>query len=116
MKIGTTHETAAAAAVTKTTADKSTGVQSGRSSSSSAPVQTEASRAATEAGTQVALSSEAATLLSSMGDDGSFDIEKVNRITQAIAEGKFTINAEAIAGKLIANAEELLDRSQSSQH
>jgi negative regulator of flagellin synthesis FlgM len=46
--------------------------------------------------------------------DGTFDSAKVERIAQAIREGKFTVNAEAIAEKLIANAEELLGRGRPS--
>ena len=55
----------------------------------------------------VALSSTAATLLSG-GASGEFDAEKVARISEAIASGSFKVNAEAIADKLIANAQELL--------
>ena len=36
---------------------------------------------------------------------------KVERIAQAIRDGKLTVNAGAIADKLIANAQELLDRT-----
>jgi len=55
----------------------------------------------------VALSSTATTLLSG-GASGEFDAEKVARMSEAIASGNFKINAEAIADKLIANAQELL--------
>lgn len=55
----------------------------------------------------VALSSTA-SLLSSGSGDGSFDAGKVQRIAQAIRDGKFTVNADKIADKLIANASELL--------
>lgn len=58
---------------------------------------------------QVAISSTAQLAAASAGsDDGSFDAAKVARISQAISEGKFTINAHAIADKLVANAQELL--------
>lgn len=40
-----------------------------------------------------------------------FDTEKVERIAQAIRDGKFQINAEAIADQLIANARELLPKT-----
>ena len=39
-----------------------------------------------------------------------FDSAKVERIAQAIRDGKFTVNPEAIADKLIVNAQELLGR------
>ena len=41
-----------------------------------------------------------------------FDAEKVARISQAIADGSFKINAEVIADKLIANAQEVLGKVQ----
>lgn len=58
--------------------------------------------------TQVAISSTAKLAASVGSDDGSFDTAKVQRISQAISEGKFTINANAIADKLVSNAQELL--------
>ena len=57
----------------------------------------------------VALSSTASTLLSG-GAAGEFDAEKVARIAGSIADGSFKINPEAIADKLIANAQELLTK------
>lgn len=62
---------------------------------------------APEASTQVAIS-PAASLLAKVADDPTFDAAKVERIAAAIREGKYQINAEAIADKLIVNAEELL--------
>jgi negative regulator of flagellin synthesis FlgM len=60
---------------------------------------------------RVELSSTAATLLSS-GSSAEFDADKVARIADAIAGGTFKVNAEAIADKLIANAQELLTKGQ----
>ncbi len=67
--------------------------------------------------TQVAISSAAklAASASTSTEDGSFDAAKVQRIAQAITEGKFTINAQAIADKLVSNAQELLD-SRANKH
>lgn len=48
--------------------------------------------------------------LQGVASDGSFDAEKVQRIAQAIRDGQFRVNPEAIADKLIANAAELLGR------
>ena len=62
-----------------------------------------------EASTQVELS-PAASLLAGAPADASFDAKKVERIAQAIRDGKFQVDAEAIADKLIANAQELLGR------
>ena len=61
-----------------------------------------------EASAQVELS-PAASLLSE--DSAEFDADKVARIATAIREGRFTVNAEVIADKLITNASELIGRS-----
>ena len=62
---------------------------------------------AAEASAKVALSPAASSLSVSTGD-AAFDTAKVERIAQAIRDGKFKINADVIADKLIINAEELL--------
>ena len=55
--------------------------------------------------------SATASVLASVGSDGSFDAEKVERLSRAIREGTYRIDAGAIADKLIANARELLNRA-----
>jgi negative regulator of flagellin synthesis FlgM len=68
--------------------------------------------AAVESSAQVELSSTAAALLSGAGGaSAEFDAEKVARISQAIEAGTFKVNADVIADKLIANAQELLNQS-----
>ena len=62
-----------------------------------------------DASATVALSSTASTLLSG-GAASEFDAAKVARIGASIADGSFKINPEAIADKLIANAQELLTK------
>jgi negative regulator of flagellin synthesis FlgM len=62
-----------------------------------------------EPSARVELSSRAA-LGGADGSRAEFDSQKVERIAQAIRDGSFTIDAEAIADKLIANAQELLSR------
>ena len=42
------------------------------------------------------------------GAAADIDTAKVERIAQAIADGSYKVNAEAIADKLIANAQEVL--------
>jgi negative regulator of flagellin synthesis FlgM len=64
---------------------------------------------ATEPSAKVELS--AAALLGPEGATPEFDAEKVQRIAQAIRDGKFQVNADAIADKLISNAQEVLSRS-----
>ncbi|WP_298832747.1 flagellar biosynthesis anti-sigma factor FlgM [uncultured Piscinibacter sp.] len=39
-----------------------------------------------------------------------FDAEKVERMSESIADGSYKVNAELIADKLIANAQELLGK------
>lgn len=60
-----------------------------------------------EASAKVELSA-AASFLAAQGDTGDFDAEKVARIAQAIRDGQFEVNAEAIADKLIAHTRDLL--------
>jgi negative regulator of flagellin synthesis FlgM len=71
-----------------------------------------AAASAGDASATVALSSTASTLLSGNAAP-EFDAEKVARISKAIDDGSFQVNPEAIADKLIANAQELLAKFQS---
>ncbi len=71
---------------------------------------TSAAGQATESSTHVELSAAASLLGGTDAATPEFDTEKVNRIAQAIRDGKFTVNPEAIADKLIANAQEVLGR------
>ncbi|HKX44740.1 MAG TPA: flagellar biosynthesis anti-sigma factor FlgM [Burkholderiaceae bacterium] len=62
--------------------------------------------------TTIALSSAASKLLDNESG-ADFDADKVARISQAIEDGTFKINADVIADKLIGNAKELLTKSVS---
>lgn len=53
------------------------------------------------------LSARLHSLDSSNGVDSSFDAGKVETIKQAIRDGKFEVNSEAVADKLISSAHEL---------
>lgn len=66
-----------------------------------------ASKAASPAGNDVQLSPLSAQLVA--GDEQPFDAARVSEIKQAIANGGFTINAGAIADRLIASARELVN-------
>ena len=74
----------------------------------SAPVHA-AAASSVDASATVALSSTASTLLSA-GAASEFDADKVARIAAQVADGSFKVNPEAIADKLIANAQELLSK------
>ena len=104
MKIGNINSTAATTAVNS---DRKAATTNADKKPSSAPASD------VDSSTQVELS-PAASLLSAASADPAFDSEKVNRIAQAIKDGKFTVNHGAIADKLIANAQELLGRTTNS--
>ena len=59
----------------------------------------------------VQLSGAAAQLISA-DDEQTFDSARVSEIKQAITEGRFTINAGAIADRLISSARELVAAQQ----
>lgn len=71
-----------------------------------------AGTAATGPSAKVLLSDTASTLLA--GNEavtGEFDKAKVERIANAIAQGRYVVDHRAIADKLIANAQELLGKT-----
>jgi negative regulator of flagellin synthesis FlgM len=59
---------------------------------------------------KIELSNNASALMTG-GSSPEFDSEKVARISKSIDDGTFKINPEAIADKLISNAQELLKKS-----
>ena len=75
--------------------------KSGAASSPTAPA------GGVEPSAKVELSSTVAQLAAG-STEGVFDADKVQRISDAIRDGKFQVNADAIADKLISNARELL--------
>lgn len=62
------------------------------------------------AGVAVTVSTLARTLAA--GDASEVDAKKVESVRAAIEQGTFKVNAEAIADKLLANAEEMLNRNR----
>jgi len=63
-----------------------------------------------EAGVTVSLSAASQTLSASVtrANADVFNAQKVEAVKDAIASGSFTINAEAIADKLLSNARDML--------
>lgn len=113
MKIGTSPEVAAAnVGADKPAASGTATATTAAASTAAGTANVAGAKKAPEASTKIELSSTATALLAGVPDDGSFDVQKVGRITQAITDGKYTVNAEAIADKLIANAQEVLSRAQ----
>ena len=78
-----------------------------RKSGAAATPASAGNKAAVEASAKVALS-PTVTQLAASGSEGVFDTVKVQRISDAIRDGQFKVHPEAIADKLIANAQELL--------
>ena len=108
MKIGNTAATPGVAPVANaTTAQPDTvgTTKSGKAGPGAA--------ATSQASATVKLSSTAADLLDGAAD-ATFDQTKVEQVKQSIADGSYKVNPEAIADKLIANAQELLSRTDSS--
>ena len=91
----------------------STGAQapSDASRASAAPNAAAANPPASDASAKLALSSTASNLLTT-GIGAEFDAQKVASISAAIDNGSFKINPEAIADKLISNAQELLTQAK----
>lgn len=58
------------------------------------------------------LSTQIQALETGISEASGFDAAKVEAIKQAISEGRFTINADAIADKLISSTRELLAQQQ----
>jgi negative regulator of flagellin synthesis FlgM len=71
------------------------------------PAGNEGKAAPVEASAKVELSA-AASLLAAEGNTADFNAEKVARIAQAIRDGKFEVNAGAVADKLLSNTRELI--------
>jgi negative regulator of flagellin synthesis FlgM len=81
--------------------------------SASSTASTSAAKSTQSAGVAVTVSTLARTLgASSRGEAADVDMEKVNSVRAAIQKGTFAVNPEAIADKLLSNAQEMLNRSQ----
>lgn len=102
MKIGQTGAAPAISQVAGNSAGNTEPHGTGKAGKAGAPA------AASNTSTSVKLSSTAQALLD--GADGGFDQAKVDRVRQSISDGTYKINPEAIADKLIANAQEVLGK------
>jgi negative regulator of flagellin synthesis FlgM len=76
-----------------------------------AAANTAAAKSTQTAGVAVTVSSLARSMeLASRSDPGDVDTAKVNAMRAAIAQGTYVVNPGAIADKLLANAQEILNR------
>lgn len=84
-----------------------TDLKTGNGKGSSAPA---ATGSAAPTGSSIELSSASLGLAQGV-DSASFDSARVEQIKSAIAQGKFQVNAGAVADKLIASVQDLLGGS-----
>jgi negative regulator of flagellin synthesis FlgM len=71
----------------------------------------DAAKSTQSAGVAVTVSNLARSMeLASRSDSGDVDTAKVNAMRAAIAQGTYVVNPGAIADKLLANAQEILNR------
>ena len=68
--------------------------------------------AASAAGVPVTVSTAARALDPAARTTGDFDANKVKAVRAAIDKGEFSVDAEAIADKMLSNAQEILSRSR----
>jgi negative regulator of flagellin synthesis FlgM len=72
-----------------------------------------AAKSTLSAGMAITVSTAARSLSAAGRTDTSYvDMDKVNAVRAAIQQGTYKINADAIAGKLLSNAQELLTRNR----
>jgi negative regulator of flagellin synthesis FlgM len=72
-----------------------------------------ATQGSRSAGVAVTVSTLARTLAASRSDEtADVDTEKVDSVRAAIQDGTYKVNPEAIADKLLANAQEMLNRTR----
>ena len=68
--------------------------------------------AVSTAGVPVTVSTAARALEQTGRATGDFDANKVKAVRAAIEKGTFSVNAEAVADKMLSNAQEILSRSR----
>ena len=95
----------------------STSAQSAAAKAAQSPTTTAIATAAKGtplvAGVAVTLSSLARSLESTnRGQAADMDLKKVEAVKSAIEQGTYKVDAEAIADKLLSNAQEMLDRTR----
>lgn len=105
MKIGQNSELPASVSQTgssKTAKAPASAAESATKSAASAPA----------AGVPVSVSIAARALEPTSRSTADFDVERVRAVKEAIENGTFSVDAEAIADKLLANAQEIFARAR----
>lgn len=93
------------------TATQPVPAKGGQSTSSTATAN--AAQSSRSAGVAVTVSTLARTLgAAKSGEAADVDVGKVNSVRAAIQDGSYKVNPEAIADKLLANAQEMLNRTR----
>jgi negative regulator of flagellin synthesis FlgM len=85
-------------------------------SGAAAPAKKEAAATAASAASSSGVAVTVSTTVRSLeqanrGESADVDTEKVEAVRAAIEEGTYVVNPEAIADKLLANAQEMLNRT-----
>ena len=83
-----------------------------KSPASAAEGATKGALAASTGGVPVTVSTAARALEQTARTTGDFDANKVKAVRAAIEKGTFSVNAEAVADKMLSNAQEILSRSR----
>jgi negative regulator of flagellin synthesis FlgM len=103
MKIGPSGDSPLSGTGSTGSTSRTSSTEKGKTQSTAAPA------TAGEASTTVALSSTASSLMQGVSEaNADFDTDKVSRVSRALSDGSYVVNAEVIADKLISNAKELL--------
>ena len=97
--------------IPSSTSNQAAAAKSGQSAVATATAT--AAKSTQPAGVAVTVSTMARSLEStSRGQSADVDMKKVDAVKTAIKQGTYTVNAEAIADKLLSNAREMLDRTR----
>ncbi|WP_293660701.1 flagellar biosynthesis anti-sigma factor FlgM [Rhodoferax sp. OV413] len=108
MKIGQPSDLTASVASTASSAAQ----KAATSSNAAANASTNASQSTSSSGVALTVSTAAKALEKPVRNDvADVDMAKVQSVRASIQDGSFQVNAEAIADKLLSNAQEMLNRT-----